>query len=177
MRAMRKWRLHVRPERLRRLVAKQQRCAVLLLSTALHYLAARGAAGGSLMKGCRSASLGVMRLSGSSCVARQGSGGRLLARHHVCKPHTASTTASQRGGALQAAFPPMDPCPRDPPAAAAPPRPHLHHALQQVDELCQLAAVGALPRQQRPKVLLHGGVGDEAPHLGGAGSGASGDGW
>lgn len=41
----------------------------------------------------------------------------------------------------------------------------LHHSFQQVHQLRQLAPVGRLPRQQRCKVLLDGGVGDEAAHL------------
>ena len=50
-------------------------------------------------------------------------------------------------------------------ASSTYPPTHLHHPLQQVDQLGELAAVWALPCQQRPKVLFDRGVGDEAAHL------------
>ncbi len=69
--------------------AQQRRGAAVYLA------AARGAAGGSLMKGCLSASLGVMRLSGSSCRGG-GQGGRRVGMCMVLA--TGWCTSPTRGG-------------------------------------------------------------------------------
>lgn len=49
--------------------------------------------------------------------------------------------------------------------ADTPVRVQLHHPLQQVNQLHQLAAVRGLACQQCGKVLFDGGVGDKAAHL------------